>query len=204
MALILGAPFYFDPPWLAWYDTELNEIYHLEAVTSTGETYHIPRTFITPYEVYFAQNKFHFMSPEKFVNGRYGTTPIWEAAKRLDGTPTRELAEAVRNELGSAEQNEKKTAAFERFVQHYFANLNRKGVSHWIPEALLPPQHIYSVVSEPRFAGQETVVQVRVIHERSLYQRDRVEILKREVLREIDIPRETLTGQVVARRSSRD
>lgn len=188
VALILASPFYFDPPWLAWYDTELNEIYHLEAVTSTGKTFNIPRTLLTPYEVFFAQNKFHFLSPEKFVNGRYGTTPYWEVAHRLDGQPTREIADAVRNEFGELEHNAKKSAAFERFMQRYFANLNRRHATAVIPEILLPPQHIYSTVSEPRFSGQETVVLVRVIHERSLYQRDRVETLKREVLREIEIP----------------
>lgn len=189
MVLIVASPLYFDPPWLAWYDTELNEIYHLEAVTASGQTFHIPRTLLTPYEVYFAQNKFHFLSTEKFVNGRYGTTPTWEVARRLDGTPTRELAETVREELGELELNDKKTAAFDRFIQKYFANLNRGGVRRLIPEQFQPPQHIYSIVSEPRYCGQEPVVKVRVLHERSLYQRDRIERLKCEVLREIDIPR---------------
>lgn len=188
VALIIAAPLYFDPPWLAWYDTELNEIYHLEAVTASGQTFNIPRTLLTPYEVYFAQNKFHFLSSDPFVNGRYGTTPIWEVARRLDGSPTKDLAETVRQELGESEQNDKKTAAFDRFLQRYFSNLNRRGISHTIPERLQPPQHIYSIVSEPRYHGQGPVVAVRVIHERALYQRDRIECLKREVLREIEIP----------------
>lgn len=187
MALILAAPLYFNSHWLAWYDTELNEVYHLEAVTTSGRTYHIPRTLMTPYEVYFAQNKFHFLSPDKFINGRYGTTVSWQATRRLDGRPTAEIADAVREELGRVEQHERKTAAFDRFIQRYFANLNRRGCRSLIPEWMLPPQHIYSVVPEPRFAGQEEVVMVRVIHERSLYQRDRIETLKREVLREIPI-----------------
>lgn len=187
LALIVAAPLYFDSHWLAWYDTELNECYHLEAVTASGRTYHIPRTLLTPYEVYFAQNKFHFLSDEKFVNGRYGTTVSWEVTRRLDGRPTAATAETLREELGKTEFHERKTAAFDRFMQRYFANLNRRGVQHFIPEILQPPQHIYSVVPEPRYAGQEPVVLVRVIHERSLYQRDRIEILKREVLREIPI-----------------
>ena len=187
IALIVAAPLYFDSHWLAWYDTELNEIYHLEAVTSSGRTYHIPRTLLTPYEVYFAQNKFHFLSDEKFINGRYGTTVSWEATRRLDGRPTAAIAEAVREELGHVEHHERKMAAFDRFIQTYFQNVNRRGIQHFIPESLQPPQHIYSVVPEPRFAGQEPVVMVRVIHERSLYQRDRIETLKRVVLREISI-----------------
>ena len=194
MALIVAAPFYFNSHWLAWYDTELNEVYHLEAITASGQTYHIPRTLITPYEVYFAQNKFHFLSPDKFINGRYGTTVSWQATRRLDGRPTAEIANAVREELGKVEQHDRKTAAFERFIQRYFSNLNRRGSHSVIPEWLLPPQHIYSVVPEPRFAGQEKVVMVRVIHERSLYQRDRIETLKREVLREISI--DATTGLV--------
>ena len=187
VGLILAAPLYFDSHWLAWYDTELNECYHLEAVTTSGKTFHIPRTFLTPYEVYFAQNKFHFMSDEKFVNGRYGTTVSWEATRRLDGRPSAAVANEVRKELGKVEFHDRKIAAFDRFVQRYFQNLNRRGVQHVVPEILQPPQHIYSVVPEPRYTGQEPVVMVRVIHERSLYQRDRIETLKREVLREIRI-----------------
>ncbi|MDB5339195.1 MAG: hypothetical protein JWN70_4814 [Planctomycetaceae bacterium] len=187
VGLILAAPLYFDSHWLAWYDTELNEIYHLEAVTPSGKTYNIPRTLLTPYEVYFAQNKFHFLSDEKFINGRYGTTVSWEATRRLDGRPTAAVADAVRNELGKIEFHERKIAAFDRFIQGYFRNLNRHCMRHFIPEILQPPQHIYSVVPEPRYAGQEPVAMVRVIHERSLYQRDRIEILKRDVLREIRI-----------------
>ena len=187
LALIVAAPLYFDSHWLAWYDTELNETYHLEAVTTFGKTYHIPRTLLTPYEVYFAQNKFHFLSDEKFVNGRYGTTVSWDVTRRLDGRPTAAVAKAVREEFGKVEHHERKTAAFDRFVQRYFENLNRRGLRHFIPEILQPPQHIYSVVPEPRYVGQEPVVMVRVIHERSLYQRDRIETLKREVLREIRI-----------------
>ena len=187
VALIVAAPLYFDSHWLAWYDTELNEIYHLEAVTSSGKTYNIPRTLLTPYEVYFAQNKFHFLCDEKFINGRYGTTVSWEATRRLDGRPTADVADAVRNELGKLEFHERKIAAFDRFIQGYFRNMNRHGVRHVIPEILQPPQHIYSVVPEPQYAGQEPVVMVRIIHERSLYQRDRIETLKREVLREIRI-----------------
>jgi hypothetical protein len=53
---------------------------------------------------------------------------------------------------------------------------------------LQPPQHIYSVVPEPEYAFQDKAIVVRVIHERSLYQRDRIETLKREVVREIAIP----------------
>lgn len=196
VGLIAAAPFYFDPPWLAWYDTELNEVYHLEAVTAAGQTFNIPRTLMTPYEVYFAQNKFHFLSRDRFVNGRYGTTADPRVARRLDGTPTREVAESVRNELGELEYNPKKAAAFARFVQTYFANLNRRGISHDIPRAFHPPQHIYSVVAGPRFNGQHAVVQVRVIHERSLYQRDRIETIKRDVLEEIDIPAQG-TGELL-------
>lgn len=196
IALIAAAPFYFDPPWLAWYDTELNEIYHLEAVTTSGKTFNIPRTLMTPYEVFFAQNKFHFLSRDKFVNGRYGTSPHREVARRLDGAPTRDIAEAVRNELGEMEYSEKKIAAFDRFIQRYFENLNRRGSPHLIPAILHPPQHIYSVIEEPRFSGQEAVVLVRVIHQRSLYQRDRVESLKRDVIREITIPQPGNTGLV--------
>lgn len=187
VALIVCAPLYFDSHWLAWYDTELNECYHLEAVTSSGKTYNIPRTLLTPYEVYFAQNKFHFLSQDKFVNGRYGTTVSWEVTRRLDGQPATAIAETVREELGHIEYHEKKLAAFDRFVTRYFQNLNRRGLQHTIPEILQPPQHIYSVVPAPKYAGQEPVVMVRVIHERSLYQRDRIETLKREVLREIRI-----------------
>jgi len=189
IAVIAASPLLFDPPWLAWYDTELNEQYHLEVVTTSGQTYHLPRTFLVPYEVYFAQNKFHFLTHDKYVNGRYGTTSSWEVAQRIDGRPTRDVAESVREELGDAEYSEKKSNAFERFLKRYFAALNERGGHHAFGTSLpQPPQHIYSVVPEPRYAMQDSVALVRVIHERSLYQRDRIELLKREVVREISIP----------------
>ena len=189
VGLIVASPLIFDPPWLAWYDTELNEQYHMEVVTQGGKTYQLPRTFLVPYEVYFAQNKFHFLITDQFVNGRYGTTPSWDVALRLDGRPTPEVAEAVRQELGHQEFSESKGAAFERFVKRYFSNLNSRGTQHaLVPNWLQPPQHIYSVVPQPRYDLQDQVTLVRVIHERSLYQRDRIETLKREVVREIEVP----------------
>lgn len=189
VGIIAVSHFVFSPPWLAWYDTELNEQYHLEVVTNSGETYQLPRTFMVPYEVYFAQNKFHFLTRDKYVNGRYGTTSSWEVCRRLDGQPSPETAETVREELGEIEYSEQKVAAFDRFIKSYFANLNHRGKQEGIiPRFLQPPQHIYSVVPEPRYAMQGEVAAVRVIHERSLYQRDRIETLKREVVREIKIP----------------
>jgi hypothetical protein len=189
IGIIAGSHFLFAPPWLAWYDTELNEQYHLEVLTTSGETFRVPRTLMVPYEVYFAQNKFHFLTRDKYVNGRYGTTSEWNVARRLDGQPSREMAEAVREELGAVEYSEQKIAAFDRFIQNYFKNLNLARPHIVMPTFLQPPQHIYSVVSEPRYAFQDNVELVRVIHERSLYQRDRIETLKRKVVREIAIPR---------------
>jgi hypothetical protein len=190
IGVIAGSHFLFAPPWLAWYDTELNEQYHLEVLTESGETFRVPRTLMVPYEVYFAQNKFHFLTRDKYVNGRYGTTSDWNVAKRLDGTPSISTAESVREELGETEYSEQKIAAFDRFIQTYFKNLNLLAERHMGSSLVLqPPQHIYSVVSEPRYAFQDKVELVRVIHERSLYQRDRIETLKRKVVREIAIPR---------------
>jgi hypothetical protein len=188
LLVIATSHFLFSPPWLAWFDTELNEQYHLELVTVSGETFHLPRTFLAPYEVYFAQNKFHFLTHDKYVNGRYGTTSSLEVCKRLDGKPTRDTADAVREELGETEFSEQKIAAFDRFMQRYLGNLNQRGSQYaLVPHFFQPPQHIYSIVPAPRFAGQDKVALVRVIHERSLYQRDRIETLKREVVREIPI-----------------
>lgn len=189
LVLIFASPLIFDPPWLAWYDTELNEQYHLEVVTDQGETYHLPRTFLVPYEVYFAQNKFHFLTHDQYVNGRYGTTPSWNVARSLDGRPTREVAEAVREDLGHQEYSDQKVAAFDRFLKTYFANLNQRGTQHPFGfRVWQPPQHIYSVVPEPQYAMQGPVSQVRVIHERALYQRDQIVTLKRDVIRQIDVP----------------
>ncbi|MDB5390659.1 MAG: hypothetical protein JWM11_6305 [Planctomycetaceae bacterium] len=189
VAVIALSHYVFSPPWLAWYDTELNEQYHLEAVTDSGEVFQVPRTFMVPYEVYFAQNKFHFLTQDKYVNGRYGTTSNWDVCRKLDGQPTRETAEAVREELGTAEYSDQKISGFDRFIERYFANLNARTTQHAVvPAFLQPPQHIYSVVPEPRYESQGKVALIRVIHERSLYQRDRIETLKREVVREIRIP----------------
>lgn len=192
VGLILGAPLVFQPIWLAWYDTELNDHYHLQAVTSDGSEYWIPRTSLTPQEVYFAQNKFHFLVPElRFVVGRYGTTPDAEVMRRLDGSPTRDSAEAVCKELGDTAFSERKAADFDRFIQRFFAMANQHPQRTLVPHWLQAPQHIYSWTPSPALPITATVREVRVVHVRALYQRDRIETLRNQVVRVISIPRDT-------------
>ena len=189
VGLVAFSPLYFSPIWLGWYDTELTDLYHLQVVGDSGKTYNMPRNWLTPYEVFFAQDKFHFLIPDKVVVGRYGTTPSWEVMRRLDGRPTPEQAQQVCEELGESEYSEKKIAAFDRFFTRYFETWNKGRRPHFVPTWLQTPHHIHAVVPGPVWEGQENVTQVRVVHVRGLYQRDRVVELARQVVHEIDIPR---------------
>lgn len=197
--LIALAPFYFSPMWLSWFDTELNEIYHLQVVTTSGKTLNVPRTLMTPYEVYFAQDKFHFLLHDKLVNGRYGTTSIRDVALALDGRPTPQLAERVREKFGQTEFNAARGDSFQRFLTQYFRNLNERQTVRAVPGVIQPPQHIYSIVPEPRFDGREKVASIRVIHVRSLYRRDKIETMKHEVIREYHLNEKHSGAQTASR-----
>ena len=188
-AAVLAFPLTVGAPWLAWFDTPLSEVFHLRAIGVSGQSYAVPRLFMAPYELIFAQNRFFYLLEEPHLVGTFGATSDRTLHARLLHARTAADVDALVPEYGRTDFDVKLAAGFDAFLAKYFGTLNRRGVKHAWYSKFQAPYHIWSRPRErPLYDMQEPVRSIEVVYERALYTGDAVVPLGTRVIRTIPIP----------------
>jgi hypothetical protein len=172
---------------LAWYDTNLNNFYELEAVGDSGAIYQIGRDFMSPYDFPFAQNRFWYLSNESLLVRTYGTTSNREIAAALKTVKTgREVAE-LEQTRGRNLYDEAKAEKFSRFIQAFFRNLNQRQAKTIFISHFGPPHHIWNFAAGNVYQMQEPVREVRVKFLKTLYDGQKIQRLDDRVIRIVKV-----------------
>ena len=144
--VILASPWTLRPWRLGWYDTRLTEHYRFIGETMDGRSIDLPRLDFAPYDVIFAQNRFHWLRDAPTHVGTYGTCPSLEAAKRVNAIMSPwEVARLPAVSTGAlSEHRPDDVPAMKRFLERFEA-ARRTADERWtIPKWLQPPPHILS------------------------------------------------------------
>jgi hypothetical protein len=155
---------------VAWWDTNLNESYHLRAIGTSGRSWLVhPGTF-APYDARTMQEDWCFVTKERRLTAIYGTTGSFAIFKELEAAKTAEDVERIVARRGWSCHNEERTREFDRFVADFFANTNRaRGKKHRWLSLIGRPDHIWAQRQTDDYAFQEPVVSVEIWRERTLW-----------------------------------
>ncbi|MDX2022843.1 MAG: hypothetical protein SF187_21600 [Deltaproteobacteria bacterium] len=189
LLLCSGQRTYFNPTTgVAWYDTNFNELYHLQAVGKSGRTYDLDPNVFAPYDARMTQENFCYLSDEPYLTAIYGQTGNHAVLRKLEASKTAAEALAVLNAHRRPCTDDKRRAAWDTLVSRTMANINRRGLPHrWL--ALLGRfDHIWLLRKGPRFSANEPVVRVQVWRERTLFTGDRIVSVSKTKIHEVDVP----------------
>ncbi|MEM1029193.1 MAG: hypothetical protein AAGN82_02535 [Myxococcota bacterium] len=175
---------------LGWLDTELNTTYHFEAVGESGRVYPVSRSFFSPYDVIFAQNRFQYLSRVRNIPMTYGVHTREEIGLAVKRAQTAQDIAEVERTFGRVTFNGRAAARFDRFIKKYFASVNvqgRKRETLW--GYIGAPHHIYNFRRHGDYWGQEPVVEVRVRMKKQFFRADsHLDTLYDKEIRVIPIP----------------
>jgi hypothetical protein len=188
LGIIYFSPHYFKPVELAWYDTNLSSFYELEVVGDSGRAYAVSRSFMAPYDLLFAQNRFQYLSHDKLLTRTYGATSDTEIAQALQKVASVEMLADLEMSKGKSNYNEEKARKFDYFLQTYFENLNRRGSKTSFINHFSAPHHIWNSAQGDVYTVQEKVQQIRVRFIKTFYDGQKIMRLQDEVIRVIAVP----------------
>ncbi len=187
MAVIALSPLYARPTWLVWFDTPLDEFYEFEAVGQSGQVYHVPRTFMAPYDLVFAQNRFWYLTEEPLLVGTFGATSDIELDRALRKSTAEGVADLSKTQ-GKSRFNTQARDQLDRFLRIYFSTLNEGRSKDWLLSPLQPPFHIQSSPRDISYAGQEPVTEIRVWFYRRFYDGTKLVTLEERLEHSVPIP----------------
>lgn len=181
----------FSPPLfrtvpLGWYDTPLTEIYELEAVGISGTIYRVPRYFMSPYDIIFAQNRFFYLNDDKVLVGVYGSTHNPEIKKGIEETNKPIELNTLAEVTGKNYYDRGKAERFDYFIRNYFGNLNKRKKKWILINKLSAPHHIWNSVQGNIYQQQELVKEIRVRFQRVYFDGQTFQLAKSKIIRIID------------------
>lgn len=174
---------------LGWLDTELNTTYHFEAVGESGQVYPVSRSFFSPFDVIFSQNRFPYLSRERNIPMTFGVHTNEDIGQAVNQARTAEDIEALERRYGQVTYHAAQARRFDRFIRRYFQSVNAHGEKK---EAFYgwfgAPHHIWNFRHPGDYWGQEPVTEVRVRMKKQFFRDDaHLDTLFDEVVRTIAI-----------------
>ncbi len=202
LILIALAPHWCEPVRLGWYDTRLAYTYRYQAVDAQGRSSQLAPSFFAPYDLSFAQGRFHYLSQQPALVATYGATRDPKVAAALLRARSLAEIEHLEAELGQRASDPAQAARFDRFMLRFLAASNRRlGQHHWFA-AVAAPLHIWTSARAPAYAGEQPIARLRVERVTTLWDGAALRELRVERVRELVIPREAslAAGDDIARR----
>ena len=176
-----------DPTPLVWRDTNLAEVYELEAVAADGRRAPVGRGAMEPYDVIFAQNRFQFLDREPSLVGTYGSTTDRELADLLDGAGSRAEIEALRSRFGKDRFDPQRAEDFDRFLRRTVPAALDEVDRGLLAVPFRAPHHIWNGLPECSlgFSSAAVADRVEVRRRRFLVRDGRPMLLDDEVIRTV-------------------
>jgi len=189
VVLILGAPQYFSPHVLAWFDTEVNNFYEFQAVDADGNIFDLERGFFAPYDIVFAQSRFHKINPYPVLVGAYGAQGDFAIFDMLRVITNNQDVKNSITENGKVNFQETQFAKFEAFLTQFLQNYNQQLERRVLVSPIYPPHHILSYDGkEPAETNiKRPIAEIRVRYIETWLNRETLEIVTDEIIHTIPI-----------------
>lgn len=179
--------FAYRPPGLAWFDTELNNLFRIEVEGASGRIYPVGSDLLRPYDLAFSQNRHTYLVNRPVLVGTLGMTKQREIADAIKALNGPEGLPELEDRLGTNKFDLDRAAAFDEFMKRFFRFTNaRGGNSSWI-RWVAPPRHICFTAGPKAYAFQEPVRRVRVRYVVTLYRGKKLVTCRDELIRVIEV-----------------
>jgi hypothetical protein len=188
--LIVFALPIFWPYALGWLDSPYTAVYELEVQTGDSEWTPINRADLDPYNLPFTQNRFSFLVEEPIIHmGSYGAITDRDLQIGLMAATSVEELHAALAPFEEVRANADDRAAFENFLQRYFANeAARGGRTSVVPGFLESFHHQYAHAFITRPEPAPPVRRARMRMTEVWFDGEQQHILSDQIVMEIDVP----------------
>lgn len=190
VALILAASWWAKPPWLGWYETPLNYVYRIDAITSDGESHRLHPRFFAPYEDVFTMASFSYLVKQHpVIVGPYGVTHDRGINDALGAARSAEGVFEIEKSADSHFDEERAIALY-RFLERFVTTRNSRGDLGSALYTLHSPLQFWSQVDGLRNLGDRHVTQLIVTEVTTFYDGNSL-----DVIREIEVGRMSLSEE---------
>jgi len=196
LVLIGTSHFWLHPPPLFWIDTPLIYTYRLEGLGESGRRFNLPTSLFGDYNFEMKLFGFsHLEREQKLLNPVWGGVWTYEEAMRCRDITTPEAALAHEHEYGTIRYDKEKTERTRELFRVFFRNYELRGSRASTFSWFKAPPILWLTPLENDYAGQEPITEVNVFHVFSLWDGDRLRLVRERPLLSVEIPRGTAPDQ---------
>lgn len=173
---------------LGWIDTRLNNMYRMEAVSSSGTRGELGPDYFAPYDMRFAQNRFSYLVKTPHIEmtfGMLGDLDLVTALAHVD-----EPAQALQFDAkhGARQYSRKRVAHFDRFIKVFVGNRQAAGGAARTLGLLAAPHHIYVWATAAAKHRDSDIKRVQVHWLTTWQQGYRSVVLRDKIVHRVTIP----------------
>jgi hypothetical protein len=146
---------------LAWYDSPFVCRYEIHAILDDGKSVEVPPARFEPYDLPFAQSRFHFLTSRPVVVDTFGGATKLDTFQAIQAYAGSDLSEEHLNQLlaskGVLASNEKQRQNLRKFLDKYAKQRPKDPFWRSLPFGF--PQHIWTFPrnGRPDFSGRKIV-----------------------------------------------
>lgn len=152
--LLFCSSVFFKTVDLAWYDSGYVHHYKFHIQTDSNEVLPLDASFFSPYDVIFAQNRFHYLFDNKTLSSTFGASQNKSVAQYVNGFEKEDFDENkinhLKNKHGVSYYDVNKRLMLESFLKKFVLNKLQNDIK-WI-NYLDPPMHIWQGVNQQNFS----------------------------------------------------
>lgn len=187
--LIIGGIIYFKPVKLGWWDTRTHELYSIEVELDSGDVFPLRMNDMSPYDITFTFARFSFLNPHKTLLANAHVSQDYDLYQQIRSTDKAGLLKLT--EERASRYNSLEAQKFDQFIQSSFANINDRILNSLQRWSLSAPDHIYTKYfsrNQDFFQFHRPVKKIHVRYQQLFYFRGKVEFIRDDVIRTIEIP----------------
>lgn len=188
LVLIAAGPLWAKPPWLGWYETPLNYVYRIDAVTSRDGVHRIHPDFFAPYEDVFTMASFQYLVEQHATLVQtYGVSHDRDIVSALRLARSAEDVFALERNANTRFDPERASVLFD-FIQRFVCTRNVRGDALSLLTAARSPPQFWNQGSGIRELGQTQIDEVRVVEETYFYDGSSLEVIRELEVGRVSIP----------------
>ena len=182
---------YFNRFWqktqpLSWFDVPMTYTYIIEAKTEDGKLYNLPPNFFAPFDFQFTLGNMGYLNKNQIMPIVWGASSEENAKWFLETQTSEEIFEREKTK-GEVGYDEKRSAAFGKFMQQYIKNWNeRLTKNNWLT-ALQPPRYLWTFPKDPFPEGGKRITEITVFELTTLFQNGKYSELRKRALQRMVI-----------------
>lgn len=138
---IFGGRQYFKPQiGVAWWDTNLNEVYEINAIGKSGASYRMSPDAFAPSDVTLVQANYWKLSKEPTLMNVYGSAYNHDQMVAIKNAKSLNELPALQYKFGQIRYNEAWASSFDELMRRNFRSWNEHGFRHrWLKWIGRPP-----------------------------------------------------------------